>query len=94
MWAELYSKASFLSFFYSNYSKTPKMSSGANFFQRNLFEGLIFGGAYIRKGNKKKVMCYRTFFTLFCCIFEGNFQVLAAEAYVRRGDLTEGFYRY
>ena len=36
-----------------------------------------------------------TVFSLFCFVFEGNFQVQApGEAYIRRGDLTEGFLRY
>ena len=34
-------------------------------------------------------------FSLFCFVFEGNFQVQApGGAYIRRGDLTEGFLRY
>ena len=33
-----------------------------------------------------------TVFTLFCFVFEGNFQVQApGGAYIWRGDLTEGF---
>ena len=36
-----------------------------------------------------------TVFALFCFVFEGNFQVQAPRgAYIRRGDLTEGFLRY
>ena len=36
-----------------------------------------------------------TVFTLFCFVLEGNFQVQAPRgAYIRRGDLTEGFLRY
>ena len=31
------------------YSKIPKMSPGAYIFQRPFFEGLIFGGAYVRR---------------------------------------------
>ena len=34
-----------------------------------------------------------TVFALFCFVFEGNFQVQApGGAYIRRGDLTEGFF--
>ena len=34
-------------------------------------------------------------FALFYCVFEGKFQVQAPRgAYIRRGDLTEGFLRY
>ena len=33
-----------------------------------------------------------TVFSLFCFVFEGNFQVQApGEAYIQRGDLTESF---
>ena len=36
-----------------------------------------------------------TVFALFYFVFEGNFQVQApGEAYIWRGDLTEGFLRY
>ena len=39
-----------------------------------------------------------TVFALFCFVFEGNFQVQAPRrgggAYIRRGDLTDGFLRY
>ena len=33
-----------------NYRKIPKISPGAYIFQRPFFEGLISGGAYIRRG--------------------------------------------
>ena len=38
-----------------------------------------------------------TVFALFCFVFKGNFQVQPPRgggAYIRRGDLTEGFFRY
>ena len=36
-----------------------------------------------------------TIFALFYFVFEGKFQVQApVGAYIRRGDLTEGFLRY
>ena len=36
-----------------------------------------------------------TVFSFFFFVFEGNFQVQApGGAYIRRGDLTEGFLRY
>ena len=36
-----------------------------------------------------------TIFALFYFVFEGKFQVQAPRgAYIRRGDLTEGFLRY
>ena len=34
----------------SRYRKIPKISPGAYIFSKALFEGLIFGGAYIRRG--------------------------------------------
>ena len=33
-------------------------------------------------------------FALFYFVFEGNLQVQAPGAYIRRGDLTDGFLRY
>ena len=65
-------------------------------------EGLLFGGAYLRReicvskstGLASGGMKF-TVFSLFCFVFEGNFQVQApGGAYIRRGDLTEGFLRY
>ena len=65
-------------------------------------EGLIFGGAYVRREicvsksiglacSGKKIY----HFALFYFGFEGKFQVQAPwGAYIRRGDLTEGFLRY
>ena len=36
-----------------------------------------------------------TIFALFYVVFEGKFQVQASQgAYIRRGDLTEGFLHY
>ena len=65
-------------------------------------EGLIFGGAYLRReicvsnrlGQLVKGRKF-TIFALFFFVFEGKFQVQAPSgAYIRRGDLTEGFLRY
>ena len=60
------------------------------YFSTALFEGLIFGGAYIRRGLSKEgnlrfkidwasLIAGRkcTVFTLFYFVFEGNFQVQA-----------------
>ena len=62
----------------------------------------IFGGAYVRReicvSNSIGLACsgkeiYRFCFVLLC--LEGKFQVQAPRgAYIRRGDLTEGFLRY
>ena len=72
-------------------------------------EGLIFGGAYIRRslcteGNLLlkidwAIACSGKEIYHFCClsdfVFEGKFQVQAPQgAYIRTGDLTEGFLRY
>ena len=91
-----------------NYRKILKMSPGAYIFSKALFEGLIFGGAYIRRGLSTEgnlrfkidwasliVGSKFTVFALFYFVFEGNFQVQAPRgAYFRRGNLTEGFLRY
>ena len=61
-----------------------------------LFEGLIFGGAYLqvdicisKYGSKFAV------FALFYFVFEDNFPSTSPQgAYIWRGDLTEGFLRY
>ena len=63
-------------------------------------EGLRFGGAYVRREiyvSKSIGLAYswkeicRFCFVFF--VYEGNFQVKApAGAYIRRGDLKEGFF--
>ena len=65
-------------------------------------EGLIFGGAYVRREicvskwiGLSVVGRKFTIFALFYFVFEGKFQVQAPRgAYIWRGDLTEGFLRY
>ena len=71
-----------------------------------LFEGLIFGGAYIRKGlYTKENLCFKIDraspkvgskfrgFALFYFVFEGNFPSTNPRgAYIWRGDLMEGFF--
>ena len=80
------------------------------YFSKALFDWLIFGGAYIRRGLSTEgnlrfkidwasLIVERKFtvFALFYFVFEGNFQVQAPPrggAYIRRGDVTEGFWRY
>ena len=91
-----------------SYRKIPKISPGAYIFQRpflsGLFlEGLIFGGAYLRReilrfqidwaslivGSKSIV------FALFYFVFECNFPSTRPwGAYIWRGDSTEDFLRY
>ena len=55
-------------------------------------QGLIFGGAYVRR----EICASKSIgLALFYFVFEGKFQVQAPRgAYIRRGDLTEGFLRY
>ena len=86
------------------YRKIPKINPGAClYFSKALFEGLNFGGAYLRGGN----LCFKidwasliagskfTFFALFYFVFEGNFPSTSPRgAYIWRGDLTEGFLHY
>ena len=74
------------------------------YFVNALFEGLNFGGAYIRRGLSTEgnlrfkidwasliVGSKFTVFALFYFVFEGNFQV---QAPVWRGDLAGSFLRY
>ena len=88
------------------YRKIPKISPG--YFSKALFEGLIFGEAYIRRGLSTEgnlrfkidwasliVGSKFTVFALFYFVFEGNFPSTSPRgAYIWRGDLTEGFLRY
>ena len=92
------------------YGKIPKISPLAYIFQRPFlyFEGLIFGGAYIRRGLSTEgnlrfkidwasliVGSKFTIFALFYFVFEGNFPSTSPlGAYIWRGDLTEVFLRY
>ena len=89
------------------YRKIPKISPGAYIFQRpclrgSFLEGPIFGGAYVRReicvSKSIGLACSGrkfTIFALFYFVFQGKFQVQGPrEAYIRRGDLTEGFLRY
>ena len=82
------------------YHKIPKISPRAYFFSKAFYDGLIFGGAYLRTeidwasllvfivGSKFTV------FALFHFSFEGNFPSTSPlGAYIWRGDLTEGFLR-
>ena len=65
-------------------------------------ERLILGGAFVRRKicvSKSIGLACRgkeiTIFALFYFVFEGKFQVQVPRgAYIRRGDLTEGFLRY
>ena len=88
--------------------KILKISPGTYIFSKAFFEGLIFEGAYIRRGLSTEgnlrfkidwasliVGMKFTIFSMFCFVLEGNFQVQAPlGAYIRRGDLMEGFLRY
>ena len=88
-----------------SYRKIPKISPGAYIFQRpflrGLFlEGLIFGGAYLRREICVSKIDWAslivggkfTVFALFYFVFGGNFPSTSPQgAYIWRGDLTEGF---
>ena len=60
-------------------------------------EGLIFGGAYVRRAicvSKSIGLAYSRKEICRFCFVSGNFQVQALPpggAYIWRGDLTEGF---
>ena len=92
-----------LTFPYNSENKPRRL-----YFSRALFEGLIFGGAYIRRGLSTEgnlsfkidwasliVESKFTVLVLFYFLFEGNFPSTSPRgAYIWRGDLTEGFLRY
>ena len=73
-----------------------------------IFEGLIFGGAYIRRGLSMEgnlrfkidwvsltIEGKFTVFALFYLVFGGNIPRTSPRgAYIWRGDLTEGFLHY
>ena len=75
------------------------------YFSKALFEGLIFGGAYIRRGLSTEgnlrfkidwasliVGSKFTVFASFYFVFEGNFPSKSPwGAYIWRGDLMDGF---
>ena len=78
------------------------------YFSKALFERLIFGGAYIRRGLSTEgnlrfkidwasliVESKFTVFALFYFVYEGNFQVQAPGQLIFGGAiLTKGFLRY
>ena len=78
------------------------------YFSKALFEGLIFGGAYIRRGlSTEGNLRFKsdwasliagskfTIFALFYFVFEGNFPSASPRrAYIWRGNLTDGFLCY
>ena len=90
------------------YRKIPKKRPQGLYFSKALFEGLIFEGAYIRRGLSTEgnlrfkidwagLIVGRKFtvFALFYFVFEGNFPSTSPRgAYIWRGDLMEGFLRY
>ena len=89
------------------YRKILKISPRAYISSKALFEGLIFGGAYILRGLfTKENLRFKidfasliigrkfTVFALFYFVLEGNFQVQAHRggAYLWRGNLYGGFF--
>ena len=78
------------------------------YFSKALFEELIFGGAYIRRGLSTEgnlrfkidwasliVGSKFTVFALFYFVFEGIFPSTSPQrAYIWKGDLTDGFLCY
>ena len=91
----------------TNIPQNPENKPQGLCFSKALFERLIFGGAYIRRGlstegNLRFKIAWASLvvgrkFTVFALIyfgFEGDFQVQAPKgAYIWRGDLTEGILR-
>ena len=92
----------------SRYRKNSENKPRGLYFSKALFGGLIFGGAYIRRGLSTEgnlrfkidwasLIVGRKFtvFALFYFVFQGNFPSTSPRgAYLRRSDLTEGFLRY
>ena len=98
-------------FFFLSISKLPWNSENkarVSYFSKALFEGFIFGGAYIRRGLSAEGNLHFkidwtsliagskfTIFALFYFVFEGNFPSTSPRgAYIWRGDLTDNFLRY
>ena len=93
---------------FSKIPYNPENKLRGLYFSKALFEGLIFGGAYTRRGLSMEgnlrfkidwasliVGSKFTVFALFYFVFEGNFPSTSPRgAYIWRGDLTEGFLRY
>ena len=83
------------------YRKVLKISPGAYIFQRPKFEGLSFGGAYawreICVSKSIKVACSGKEINLPCLLCFTLYSRANSKykppggAYIRRGDLTEGF---
>ena len=73
-----------------NYHEIPKISPGA--YSKALFEGLIFGGAYLRKEIGVSKSIGLPFLLCFTLYLTAIFQVWGA--YIWRGNLTEGFLHY
>ena len=93
---------------FSKIPYNPENKLRGLYFSKALFEGLIYGGAYTRRGLSMEgnlrfkidwasLIVGRKFtvFALFYFVSEGNFQLQAPRgAYIWKGDLTEGFLRY
>ena len=81
------------------YRKILKISPRAYIFQRPFLRGLSTEENLCFKIDWASFIdyCWQEIyqFSLFYCVFEGNFQVQApAGPYIWRGDLTEGFLHY
>ena len=74
------------------YRKIPKISPGAYIFQRPFLMGLIFGGAYIRRGLSMEGNL--GFKIDWASLIVGSKLTVFALFYIRRGDLMEGFLCY
>ena len=81
-----------------NYYKILNISPGGLYFSKALFEGLIFGRAYIRRGlSMEENLGFKidwaglvvgwTVFALFYFVFEGNFQVQAPKGLIFGGAI-------
>ena len=97
------------SYIICSYHKIPKISPGAYIFQRPFWRGLflegLFGGAYVRMeiciSNSIGLACSGKEIYHFCFVslcIRGQIPSTSLQAYkgayIRRGDLTEGFSHY
>ena len=84
----------------SVHTEKLRKKAGGLYFSKALFEGLIFGGAYIRRGlstegnlrfkiDLASLIFGRKFtvFALFYFVFEGNFQVQSPEGLIFGGAI-------
>ena len=93
---------------YKNITQNSENKPRGLYFSKVRFEGLIFGGAYIRRGWSTEGNLHlkidwaslivgrkSTIFALFYFVYEGSFPISSPQgAYIWRGNLPESFLCY